>query len=423
MNSMSSKDSFAQIIRQRDVFFSRVVALYFIIMIANYSLKSFFQSQPGMVSLIHLSMMSILIVSMLWGLIKAYNLIRSIVIKSYVIGLLFLLIGLILNYSHGYSSDVLLRENAVWLLGLWIPLGCTTCSIMDKGVLYKVLLRASYIMVFFLFFSFITRDVYQENGLVSYNMSYGTYCLLPFLLHLNEFIKSKKVVFFCLAAYELYTILIYGNRGVLLSIAFFVFLYFIFAKNSKTKVIFMLLGFSLLSVAFVFGDTILDFVSSANINSRTIYMLTSGDIALSSERDELRLISLGMIKEHPILGWGFGGEYYEIAKRFGEGADAVSSAFNPHNGVIQNLVEFGLIMGSFVTFLIIKPLFKIRTVENGARKDLLIVFGSYAVVTRLVSAAGFFIHPDVAVFLYLYYFRNLFMSKLVNHEQDSNLLS
>lgn len=398
---------------KKDVFLSRMVSLYSVLVVANYSLKTYFNAIPSLVSIINTVVMAALVAAMFLSLIKVFKINKAIVLKSYFIFGLLLLVGCLINSSNGYPNDIIIKENAVWNLSLWIPLGCCVCSIRDKSVLYKELLRASYVMDVFLAFSFLTRQVYTEYGLVSYNMSYGTYILLPLLLHLNEFFKRRSKIVLIILLLELFTLLVYGNRGGLLAIAFFIFTYFVLSnKSSKSTSIFIAVSFVIVLVVVFLGEFILgglySSLSSHDIHSRTLDMFFSGDISLSTERDELRLISIEMIKESPILGWGFGGEYYEIAKRFGSTAFGIDSNYNPHNGVLQNLVEFGVVLGLIATILLVKPLFGTRKVSNGAHKDLLMIFGSLAIITRLVSAAGFFIRPEVAMFLYLYYCRNRF---------------
>lgn len=395
--------------RKEDFLLSRLASLYFIVMVANYSLKTYFKQMPNIVSMINTVMMGILVVTMFSSLIKVYKGNKGIILNSYFLFGLLLLVGCLLNANNGYSNDVIIRENAVWNLALWIPLGCIVCAIQDKTILYKHVFYASFIIDLFLAFSFFTREVYTEYGLVSYNMSFGTYSLLPILLHINEFLKTKNKILLILLLLELYAVLVYGNRGIFLSIAFFFFAYYVIANRNNRKSVFFVVTITLLFIILVFlGDYLLDLIASANIESRTIQMLLSGNLAESTERDELRKITMDMIKESPIIGWGFGGEYYEIAKRYGGAITGVNSYFNPHNGILQNLVEFGIFLGMFATILLVVPLFKIRRIKEGALKDLLVIFGASAIIPKLISAAGFFTHPEVAVFVYLYYFRNRF---------------
>ena len=398
---------------KKDLFLSRLFALYFVIMVANYSLKTYFSYQPVIVSLINSIMMISLVAVMLMALIKSKKYVGKVIISSYVLWGILLLLGCLINANNGYSNDVLISENAVWNLGLWIPLGCTVSAIKDKDILYKELLRASYVMDLFLAFSFFTREVYTEYGQVAYNMSFGTYIILPILLHLNEFLNRKAKFILIILLFEFFALLSYGNRGGLLSVAFFFLSFYILSnRGSKATGVFVVLGFVAFLGVSVFGETLMasanTYLSSHGIQSRTFEMFFSGNISLSTEREELRLVTIEMIKESPLIGWGFGGEYYEIAKRFSLATSGVSSYFNPHNGILQNLVEFGIIIGLLASYFIVKPLFCIKKIKNGSYKDLLIVFGSYAVIPKLVSAAGFFVHPEVAVFLYLYYFRNHF---------------
>ena len=108
-----------------------------------------------------------------------------------------------------------------------------------------------------------------------------------------------------------------------------------------------------------------------------------------------------MIFERPVLGWGLGGEFYRLADY--EGAIKVDNSFTPHNGVLQNMVNFGVFIGTIVSLLIIIPYFKIKRIKNIYYHDLVLIFGS-AIVAIFYSASGFFTNPMVAIFLYLSYF-------------------
>lgn len=407
---MAGRVSINRYNRKEDFLLSRLASLYFIVMVANYSLKTYFKQMPNIVSMINTVMMGILVVTMFSSLIKAFKGNKGIILNSYFLFGLLLLVGCLLNANNGYSNDVIIRENAVWNLGLWIPLGCTVVAINNKEILYKELLRASYVIDIFLAFAFFTREVYTEYGQIAYNMSFGTYIILPLLLHLNEFLKRKNKTAGVIMLFELFALLVYGNRGGLLSIAFFLLSYYVLSNRStRAKSIFIVIGFVMILFVSIFGELLMSeantILSAHGIQSRTLDLFFSGDISLSTERDELRIVTIEMIKESPFFGWGFGGEYYEIARRFSSISGGVNSSFNPHNGILQNFVEFGVILGFIASFLIVKPLFGVKKIPNSDYKDLLIIFASYAIIPKLVSAAGFFIHPEVAVFLYLYYFK------------------
>lgn len=138
-------------------------------------------------------------------------------------------------------------------------------------------------------------------------------------------------------------------------------------------------------------------------------MLAEGSISDTSGRDEIWELCFNMIKQRPILGWGLGGEYVNIAKVIDGVSSSSASAneYNPHNGIIQNFVCFGVIWGLIINYFVISPLLHLKKYKDKYLHDLILVFTAAALVPICISASGFFIRPEMAICLYLFYFGNM----------------
>lgn len=304
----------------------------------------------------------------------------------------------------------MIKGSAFLTFAWFIPTGIFACSVKDKEVLYRIWFQASlYIsgLVLLSFFFYIPPE--DDNG-TEYNMTYGYNIMLPLLIQANEYTRRKKMWLLLFVLFEIFTVLIYANRGTLLSLIFFVVYKFAFESDNLARkffsVVFLLLVtiFMLSSIQSIalFAVDVLDIFG---LESRTLVMLASGMADDTTGREEIWAMCFNMIEEKPIVGWGLGGEFTHlsllIAGRYELGQ---ITAFSPHNGIIQNFVNFGIVGGFISTLIIVLPLFHLKKYKNIYLHDMLLVFFSAGVIPECISASGFFTTPSVAVALFLFYF-------------------
>lgn len=314
------------------------------------------------------------------------------------------------NIVENRPVDIIFSYLLLWNIFIWIPIGCCACSVRDKSTLYEYCVNYSYVISAFLLLTyFINSGTTNDSGAINYNMSFGFSMMFPLLIHVTEYRRRKNMFVLILALLELVAMIQYGNRGALLSVIFYFFALFFISKQFKSYRIPLLIVVSVIVVAIIaLGEqllfSLLLYMDAHDMTvGRTLSMLSGGDITSGSGRDLLRTISLDMIREKPLIGWGMGGEYYEITRRYGGSIEEVSSAFNPHNGILENLIWFGVIGGVIASLFCLLPY---RFLKQNINKDvfeILLIFGSM-VVPNFISATGFFVKPEVAVFLYVYYF-------------------
>ena len=357
------------------------------------------------------------VVSALWGGLIIFYMLRAvkpvwkrsakILMVSYAVFGIAYFISAWECFSRGEPVGQILRATAFLTFAWWIPIGVSVCSVKDKSVLYQTYLKASLWISAILFINMFFHRVDEVEGGVEYNMFFGFAMITPTLIHLNEFYNSRKKWLLLLSIIEILAFIVYGNRSILLSVLFFVFYKSLIEKRYKNIFRPILFFAALLFVYFRWEDIIATFIQlfqSLGMQSRTLEMAINGSITDVSGRNELWEKCWDMILDKPFFGWGLGGEFFTLANFNSQVAATHITAASAHNGLLQLLVELGLFFGSIAIIIVVWPVFGLKKVKDPFAKDLILVFFSGYGITRMISADGFFIAPQVAVYLYLFYF-------------------
>ena len=322
----------------------------------------------------------------------------------------FLLIFLRDELTPGFWRDTVFLTYAYW-----IPIGVAVISIRDKKILYDTFLKWSYLISILLFLCvFFRRTTDLMEGETEYNMFFGFH-LVPFaLFHITDFYKSKKILILVFFLFEVLLLIIYANRGALIPLIFYFVFRILLKQTSFQKRIANVLLIAVFSILLVvLSKPIISGLANISdvmgIKSRNLTMVAYGEATNSSGRDELADISLDMIKERPVLGWGLGGEFCEIARRMGfvKSKDSISSAFSPHNGILELLVCLGVLWGTIAIIIFVIPLFNLGRIKDPYEALLILIFGAAVVIPCFISADGLLIKPGAAIYAYLYYARKL----------------
>lgn len=388
---------------------SLYVVLYFVVLAFNATIKTVFSFSDQLSSLISAGFGAMLVAVMVTNI--KYVIRR----KGRLFGMSLLLfsilyaISMVMSTSRGEPDNAIwaiITDSALWTFAWWIPVGVFAASINDYRILYRTFFKWSFVISFILLFMvFFHKPSEKEYGF-DYSMTFGSSIIIPIMLHMNEYFQNKNKKLLLIAIIEIGLLFIYGNRSVLLSVAFFIF-YTIF-RNTKgeNRIFYAIILLIIVGIVVPFHTSIvsglISFFESLGFRSRSLTMMANNAFLESTERDELFAFTMGMIDESPILGWGLGGEFYNIAWGM-YGFPIATSAFSPHNGVLQNLVNFGWPGGLFATFLIARPFLNINK-NKDPYVNVLVLMSGAACLPMFFSAAGFFTKPIVALFLYLYYF-------------------
>lgn len=394
----------------KDVKVSWFVGAYFISSVANMTTKTIMPIPESMWGMVSLLWGLFIVFFMLRGIGTVFSRSKSLIVKSLVIFFILFVWSYALITLRGEPATVLIRDIGIPALVFWLPVGIYVCSVKRMEILYHILLKTSYIITFLLVLCFLFRNgaaVTGENA-SSYNMFFGYSMAFSSLFQLNEFFRTRKKVFLLLFLFQVVLILLYANRGALLSVGFFIIYKLIFDQESTVMKI---IGITLIIIALAAVILYMQDLASAavqllrgyNIESRTLEKMALSELAESDARDELRAIAMQMINERPILGWGIGGECYTMGMRYSAGSE-LSVGFSPHNGVLQHMLYFGVFLGNLVNILLILPLFKLHKIRDQYRHGLILICGSAYFITTLWTSCDILLKPAVAIYLYLSYY-------------------
>lgn len=400
---------------------SWVSAIFFIGSVGNASLKSVLPIPDSLWGLVSALVGAGILGSYFYYskemLRRSYHLFLSVV---FLFALLYFL-SAFLMISRGESLRSMLTGSALFTFAWWIPTGVYACSVYNKQILYDVWVKASYIMSAFstIIFFFHIPDK-QFDGVAEYNMAYGYFIILPLLIQIHEYQQKRYLWLLLLVLFEIFTIFVYANRGIILSLVFFLVYKFAFESDSMLRKVFsimflILFGLLMLSNIQTIATVAVSVLDSFGLESRTLGMLAGGVIDDMSGRDEIWSICFKMIEKRPLIGWGLGGEYTYLTHAF-TGSLEADALCSPHNGIVQNFVNFGIIGGLFSSIIVLIPLFFINRIDDRNLKILIVVFCASRVIPNLVSGDGFFTEPKVAMYLFLFYFGNRKINNLQSLE-------
>ncbi|WP_321317213.1 O-antigen ligase family protein [Labilibaculum sp.] len=394
--------------RQIDEKLSFYVIFFFIIQALNGTIKSIlpFLSKDIQSKMSLLAGVLILLV-MVKSLRYVFKRSHVMFVKSYVLFFILYFLGALLSLMRGDPINLLISASAFWTFIWWLPMGLFVYSIQDKKILYNTLLKGSYIMSFILFLSLIPV-ILKINFFVNakeYNMFFSYMLIFPLLLHLNEYIRNKKYSLLIICLIEFFAIVLYGSRGALLCLLTFLILKIFYGQISYIKKV--LIPVSLLAIIIFFSasaDYFLQVLSEHNLSSRTLEKIAAHE--MEGGRDYIWEAGIKLISERPVIGYGLGGEFYQMTYQASEilgHGNMVSKVedLTPHNGFLQLMLNFGILIGLIVGLYILFSILKLKTNDNSHVKDLLIITFSVFIIPAMTVSDGIFIKPGIAIYLYL----------------------
>ena len=280
------------------------------------------------------------------------------------------------SFILGVSLEVL-SPWAITTLTVCIPMAVTISNIKDKGILYKSLLNASWIILFILFLNMTGTS----DKIYDMHFSYGL--LLVILLHLNEAINNNKKILILFVILELLMLVLYGSRGAIICIGVYLALK-IFSnvenKKKRTGYLVLLCSFGVIFYLFMnnYAETFYEWLLQKGYYSRTLKLLFSNQfISHDSGRKVLWDSVLKLISEKPFLGWGIRGAIDEMGHPY------------PHNLFLDCWLTFGCFFGTILIALLVYPIYRVITVKKGIYKDLLQILFSISFVSLMFSGTFF----------------------------------
>lgn len=167
--------------------------------------------------------------------------------------------------------------------------------------------------------------------------------------------KNKSVIAYGVSAISLILIFLGGARGTLGCLLFLYILLSINKISFRKAIAVMILFFVVFSFGVnklfdVFLTTSGSYVDNLGGFSRTLYLMTQGDLLESSGRDDFHSIIQDAIVQNP-LGYGMLGDRYVLGQHGGEGY--------AHNLIWEFLCDFGLIFGGVLFFALVYGMLRV----------------------------------------------------------------
>nr|WP_142380780.1 O-antigen ligase family protein [Staphylococcus hominis] len=176
--------------------------------------------------------------------------------------------------------------------------------------------------------------------------------------------------------------MILGSRGAILCITVFIILKIMFL-NGKNKfynllikvVVIVFVSLFIFNYKAILYELYL-FLVNNNIESRTIQLFLSDELYLSG-RDSIYIVLIKYIIEHPIMGFGIGGDRRILS----------GEAVYAHNILIEVIGNFGLLIGLFVLFVLFTIILYALFNFKGKNKTMIIIWLSIGFVHLFISSS------------------------------------
>lgn len=245
------------------------------------------------------------------------------------------------------------KQNSAFLLDIYIQtlfsfvVGYTFCRNIDNYHRLKIYLECTSIVLIItqVFSIFILKENILMNKTYSQEQAY---ILLPaVIISLNSLFDKITLVHLVNFFVGICLIFMMGTRGPLVCILLFI-LVRILLKTMQIKRKYIIIG-SVMTVTYVvytyFAKLMkiaLKISENLHLSTRSIIQILNGSFFTDSSRNVLKIFSIKLIQERPLLGWGMGNDRLKLANMF-HYDDAIG--WYPHNFFLEILVQFGVIIG------------------------------------------------------------------------------
>ena len=286
-------------------------------------------------------------------LLAIYYAFKRLKIKMLLIPALFIGLGIFSFIMFPDNRSLLIDQFFFPFFTASLPLFIITLVITDYSRLFKALRIASIASII----SALIFVILQFNGKYEINyMSFSYGVTLPVMLMLIFSFQNKNKFDYLMAILGFVIVFLVGARGPLVGLLIGSFFYFLIHLKLNLKNIILLSFLSVLIFFFLTNfdssiNFINDFLLERNISSRTVQLLLNDTIEQTSGRDILYnnailsaqnfFMGNGMIGDRVILGGAYA-----------------------HNLFLELLLEYGIILGTLFTIILIYYLLRSLFVKN-----------------------------------------------------------
>jgi len=259
----------------------------------------------------------------------------------------------------------------------------------SKGKLYKLFSVIAYVILFFdIWVAFIGRS--EE-----YSMSFGYQMALAAIIFLARYLEeSKQKIHLLLSLFCIGMGVLYGSRACVITYVLFAVVYMLWKGKFEWK--HLLIGaLGLMAAISINSTAIMKIVykaaASIGFQSRTLYMLSVGDIMGTDSSRQVRLwpVLIEQLKNMP---------FYKGMWAYGDRTLFPTYYGYCHNFILEILVTFGILVGG--AFLLWMFIGFIRTIRHNKDTNglMTVVFGCFA-LAKLSFSNTFWQEPYFWTFI------------------------
>lgn len=117
-----------------------------------------------------------------------------------------------------------------------------------------------------------------------------------------------------------------------------------------------------------------DFLTRVGLSTRVTGRLLNGTLFEDRARRSLVEHSLDLIAEHPFTGIGMSNDRPILAGRMGAAVDSEALGWYPHNLVLELWVQFGIVLGTFLTLLLLVAVLRAVFASSDSQRGPLVLF-------------------------------------------------
>lgn len=296
---------------------------------------------------------------------------------------------LCITLLRGTATQSFIMNKVLWCLGVSIPVAFCAGAIQDKSVLYDYLVK--------LFYAVVALDMVSIYGIVAkngYSMSITMTSLPILLVGIDNTISKRSFANMACSIAGIVFIMVFGNRGAIACLVFFFVVKIVMSSmKASSRILIAGLIIGAFAAILLFANEIIDGISSVaaalGFKTYTIRRLLSGTLLVSSSRETLTQYYSQMVMDSPVFGYGLYGGW-------------IADGSGPHNGLMELLLGFGVLVGGLLIVLLILSFVKavVRAKRADATSKLTVCFAS-ACFTSMISASLGLTTPTMPLFLVL----------------------
>jgi hypothetical protein len=267
-----------------------------------------------------------------------------------------------------------------FLLPIVIPSALCLMFISDVEVVEKVIYKISWGTTFLTLF-YVVNIFLGTINLAYYNMSFSYALLLPILT-----LYSKKNIYSLIASAFLFiTILVIGSRGAAIIFVLFI-IYDIFQSNKKNAIILFILS----GVLFFMIPLLAQWLENKGISSRTLNLLTSGNINHMAGRDYIYNKMINIFWSDPLTGIGLFGDRFYLKGSYS------------HNLILELFLNWGLIGATLIIFFFLRKIV-LTFKQSDKNYKIILVKYFFAGVLPLMVSGSYLTDYDLGIFIGILY--------------------